>query len=104
MDESAWMLFLRINMTLPTSRSSLKLLLSNQTFNHLPPDYQKAHAVSSTHGWALLYATEPNEPVPISKNDIVDGWLHELSETKQLVPDKDCLFGLRWVYMDKEWP
>lgn len=91
-------------MTLPTSRSSLKLLLSNQTFQYLPPESPKAHAVSSIQGWALLFSTEPNEPVQIPNDDILDGWLHELSETKQLVPGKDCLLGLRWVYMDKEWP
>ena len=89
-------------MTLPTSRSSLKLLLSNQTFQHLPAEYEKAHAVSSTQGWALLFSTDPNEPVPVPKEDILDGWLHELVETKQLVPGKDCPYGLRWVYMEKE--
>ena len=96
------MLFLRNYMKLPTSRSSLKLLLSNRTFQDLPPEYNKAHTVSSTQGWALLYSNKPNEPVYIPKDDIVDGWLHEITETKQLVPGKDCPFGLRWVYIENE--
>jgi len=57
------------NMSRPTSRSSLKFLLSNQTFQHLPAEYEKAHAVSSTQGWALLFSTEPNGPVPIPKDE-----------------------------------
>ena len=104
MDEPAWMLFYGTNISLPTSRSNLKLLLSNSTFQDLPSEYDKTHALISARGWALLFSNSLQEPVYIPQDDIIDSWLQELSESKCLVTGKHCPHGMRYIYTDKEWP